>query len=79
MEIAASSAAGSLQVHRIYGAIRPVSPIAPLTAGSVRTPADPSFAPGLPANDSLQFYGRAADRIEAATAVRLGQILDRRA
>lgn len=77
MDIAATSQLGSLQVHRIYGAIRPVAPVSPLTAGSVRTPADPTLAPTLGQRDTLQFYGRAADRIEAATSVRLGQMLDR--
>lgn len=79
MEIGPAHSIGSLSVHRIYGAIQPISAIAPLTAGNVRTPADPSFAPGLASDGALQLYGRAADRIEAATAVRLGQILDRRA
>jgi len=111
MDIGATSSLGSIQVHRIYGAIRPIAPVSPrltsaipgefapstqshlstqstlstlptrssMTAGSVRTPADPSLAPGLGQSDALQLYGRAADRIEAATAVRLGQMLDRRA
>jgi len=78
MDIASIQSLGSIQVHRIHGAIRPVAPVAPLTAGEVRTPADPELAPGLSQSASLQLYGRAADRIEAATAVRLGQILDRR-
>lgn len=76
MEISPSASLQSLQVHRIYGAIRPVASIAPLTAGTVRTPADPALAPGLPHSDALQLYGRAADRIEAATAVSLGRIVD---
>lgn len=79
MDVAPLQLAGAIQVHRIYGAIRPVAPIAPLAAGSVRTPADPALAPGLSQSDNLQLYSRAADRIEAATSVRLGQIFDRRA
>jgi len=79
MEISPASSLGSIQVRRIHGAIRPVAPasaVTPLTAGSVRTPADPALAPGLAHGETLQLYGRAADRIEAATAVRLGRIVD---
>lgn len=79
MEINAASSLHALQVHRIYGAIRPVAPVTPLAAGRVHTPADPSLAPGLAAGGTLQLYGRAADRIEAATAVSLGRIVDHRA
>lgn len=79
MEISATTSLQSLQVHRLYGAIRPVTPSAPLTAGRVRTPAEPALAPSLPQTEALQLYGRAADRIEAATSVRLGQIIDHRA
>jgi len=75
----ALSSLASIQVQRIYGAIRPIEAIRPLTAGQVRTPADPSLAPGLGQGDALQLYSRAADRIEAATAVQLGRIVDRQA
>ncbi len=79
MELSPATALHSLQVHRIYGAVKPISAVAPLAAGRVRTPADPALAPGLPQGETLQFYGRAADRIEAATAVRLGRFVDQRA
>lgn len=51
-----------------------------LAAGRVDTPADPMLAPGVrPAAGSLALYTRAADRIEAATGVELGSLVDRQA
>lgn len=73
----ASHPLASVHVLRIHGAIRPIEAIRPLTAGQVGTPADPALAPGLRPSGALPLYSRAADRIEAATAVRLGQIVDR--
>ena len=46
-----------------------------LIAGQVQRPID--FMPNVaPQSESLQLYTRAADRIEAATAVQIGRSLD---
>lgn len=81
----ASASLPRLLASRAYGATaRPnatperADALDRLVAGSVRVAADPDAAP-LPAATGFALYTRAADRIEAAVRVTLGQRIDARA
>ncbi|MFM2164521.1 MAG: hypothetical protein RL325_958 [Planctomycetota bacterium] len=57
------------------------SPLPGLVSGKVDSPVSrgQGFETPLAPSGSLQMYTRAADRVEVATAARLGRILDTRA
>ena len=80
MEIHGSIPFPVLRDNRIHSGIRAVESARTLAAGRVSQPADPDLVSGGSlSRSSLPLYSRAADRMEAATGVRLGQIFDRRA
>jgi|GEM_PF-2613375 len=69
-------AAHSLPITQSLAAT-PLSAVATLAAARVHVAADPASAPKIAAtSDAIQLYARVADRIEVATNLAVGRLLD---
>ena len=74
----------SSHVARAYGMQRPATPSTRLVAGTVSVAPNHDAAPApttqrVAEAAAMAMYTRAADRVEAATGVALGRVIDARA